>query len=142
MRTFTDTTGKEWHLDVNIGTVERVRDELSIDLLRPEQGEPTLLDRLADDPLLLAQIICTMLDDVTEADIKKAWKGATVAAARKAFFEELIDFFRQSGRTDRALAIEKHAQAFEIAVETVRQRIDKLEIQAMIRGAISGNSPE
>lgn len=143
MKQFTDKTGKVWTIDINIGTVEDVKSTLGVDLLRIEDGEPTLLDRLADDLTLLAEIVCVLLGEhATAAELKRSFDGKTIAACRKAFYEELIDFFLQCGRKDRATAMQKHAAAMELGIEEATARIDRIDIDKMIRGKSFTNSPE
>ena len=40
---------------------------------------------------------------------RAGFDGATLLAAQKAFYEELVDFFRSRGRADRARAVETQA---------------------------------
>ena len=148
MRTFTDAGGRTWTINLTLGTAMVVRDKLSIDLLQPEQGDPPLLTRLGTDELLLGEVICCLLEDqfekqdVTEADVRRSFDGRTLLAAQTAFYEELIDFFQLRGRTDRARAVEKQMQLIEQAVKTIETRIDGLDLEAAIAGAMSGASPE
>ncbi len=148
MKTFTDTAGRTWSISLNLGTAQQVKDALKIDLLQPEAGDPPLLTRLGTDELLLGEVICCLLGGqfeahkVTEADVRASFDGATLLAAQKAFYEELIDFFRQRGRADRARAVETQAKMIEAAVKAIETRIEGLDIDAAIRGAMSGSSPE
>lgn len=154
MRTFTDAGGRTWTINLTLGTAMTVRDKLGIDLLQPEHprnGDPAgqpLLTSLGTDELLLGEVICCLLDDqfekqnVTDADVRRAFDGRTLLAAQTAFYEELIDFFRSRGRTDRARAVEKQKQLIETAVRTIETRIEHLDIEAAIAGAMSGVLPE
>ena len=148
MKTFTDTAGRTWSVSLNLGTAQQVKDTLKIDLLQPEAGDPPLLTRLGTDELLLGEVLCCLLagqfetHKVTEADVQASFDGATLLAAQQAFYEELIDFFRQRGRADRARAVETQAKMIEAAVKAIETRIEGLDIDAAIRGAMSGSSPE
>jgi len=79
---------------------------------------------------------------VTDEDVRSSFDGQTLLAAQKAFYEELISFFRSRGRNDRAKAVAKQMAMIEAAVAAVETRIDALDIDATIRGAMSGGSPE
>lgn len=148
MKTFTDAAGRSWTLALSLGTAMRVKAKLDIDLLQPEAGDPPLLTRLGTDELLLGEVLCAMLEGqfethkLTDEDVRSSFDGQTLLAAQKAFYEELIDFFRSRGRTDRAKAVAKQAALIEAAVTAVETRIDALDIEATIRGAMSGASPE
>ena len=148
MKTFTDTAGRTWTISLNLGTAMAVKDALGIDLLQPEAGDPPLLTRLGTDELLLGEVICCLLagqfeaNKVTAEDVRASFDGATLLAAQKAFYEELVDFFRQRGRADRARAVETQAKMIEAAVKAVEIRIAGIDVDETIRGAMSGSSLE
>jgi len=156
MKTFTDTAGRTWTITLNLGTAMTVKDKLGIDLLQPEVGDPPLLTRLGTDELLLGEVICCLLGSqleahkVTDADVRAGFDGATLLAAQKAFYEELVDFFRSRGRADRARAVETQAAMIEAAVKAIEERIGEMDVQEVISDAISsqatgretGSSPE
>ena len=153
MKTFTDAAGRTWTLALTLGTAMKVKAKLDIDLLQPEAGDPPLLTRLGTDEMLLGEVLCAMLEGqfeahkVTDDDVRSSFDGQTLLAAQKAFYEELIAFFRSRGRNDRAKAVAKQMALIEAAVAAVETRIDALDIDATIRGAMtlgetSGASPE
>ena len=148
MKTFTDAAGRTWTLALTLGTAMKVKAKLDIDLLQPEAGDPPLLTRLGTDEMLLGEVLCAMLEGqfeahkVTDDDVRSSFDGQTLLAAQKAFYEELIAFFRSRGRNDRAKAVAKQMALIEAAVAAVETRIDALDIDATIRGAMSGGSPE
>lgn len=148
MKTFNDAAGRTWTLSLTLGTAMRVKAKLDIDLLQPEAGDPPLLTRLGTDEMLLGEVLCAMLDGqfeahkVTDEDVRAGFDGQTLLAAQKAFYEELICFFRSRGRNDRAKAVAKQMALIEAAVTAVETRIDALDIDATIRGAMSGASLE
>ncbi|NLW85664.1 MAG: hypothetical protein GXY38_02190 [Planctomycetes bacterium] len=148
MKTFTDAAGRTWTLTLTLGTAMKVKAKLDIDLLQPEAGDPPLLTRLGTDEMLLGEVLCAMLEGqfethkVTDDDVRAGFDGQTLLAAQKAFYEELIGFFRSRGRNDRAKAVAKQMAMIDAAVTAVETRIDALDIDATIRGAMSGASPE
>ena len=153
MKTFTDAAGRTWTLALTLGTAMKVKAKLDIDLLQPEAGDPPLLTRLGTDEMLLGEVLCAMLEGqfeahkVTDEDVRSGFDGQTLLAAQKAFYEELVAFFRSRGRNDRAKAVAKQMALIEAAVAAVETRIDALDIDATIRGAMthgetSGASPE
>jgi hypothetical protein len=152
MKTFTDAAGRTWTLTLTLGTAMKVKAKLDIDLLQPEAGDPPLLTRLGTDEMLLGEVLCAMLEGqfethrISEEDVRAAFDGQTLLAAQKAFYEELIGFFRSRGRNDRAKAVAKQMAMIDAAVTAVERRIDALDIDqaiqsAMTRGAMSGASP-
>jgi len=148
MKTFTDKAGRTWTVTLTLGTAMTVKGQLGIDLLQPEEGDPPLLTRLGTDEILLGEVLCAMLapqfetHGVTVEDVRNGFDGETLLAAQKAFYEELIDFFRSRGRTDRAKAVAKQVKMIDAAVTAVETRIDAIDVEQTIAGAISGESPE
>ncbi len=150
MKTFNDAAGRTWTLSLTLGTAMTVRDKLKIDLLQPESPAPgsgdsndtPLLTRLGTDEMLLGEVICCLLEDqfeankVTEADVRRSFDGRTLLAAQTAFYEELIDFFRGRGRTDRSRAVEKQKQLIESAVRAIESRLDDLDPRKLVDEAI------
>ncbi|MFH1420148.1 MAG: hypothetical protein ABII12_17890, partial [Planctomycetota bacterium] len=80
--------------------------------------------------------------NVTEDDVRASFDGQTLLAAQNAFYDELADFFRQRGRTDRAKAVETQQAMIRKAVVAISERIDNLDVDKAIAGAMSGLSPE
>lgn len=153
MKTFTDAAGRTWTLSLTLGTAMAVKAKLEIDLLQPEAGDPPLLARLGTDEMLLGQVLCALLESqfqshkLTEEQVQAGFDGQTLLAAQKAFYEELIGFFRSRGRNDRAKAVAKQMALIEAAVKAVEERIDALDVDALdiqqtICGATSGASPD
>ena len=153
MKTFTDAAGRTWTISLTLGTAMRVKDTIGVDLLQPEAGDPPLLTRLGTDEMLLGEVICALLagqfetHGVTEQQVRDAFDGNTLLAAQKAFYEELVDFFRGRGRADRAKAVAAQARVIDAAVKAVEAKLDALDIDkaiaaAMTRGEMSGSSSE
>jgi len=148
MKAFTDRAGRSWTITLTLGTAMAVKEQLGVDLLQPEAGDPPLLTRLGTDEMLLGEVLCAMLQQqfetqgVTAEEVRNGFDGQTLLAAQKAFYEELIDFFQSRGRTDRAKAVAKQVKMIDAAVVAVETRIDALDIERTIAGAMSGESPE
>jgi hypothetical protein len=148
MKTFNDAAGRTWTIAMTLGTAMQVKARLDVDLLQIEAGDPPLLTRLGTDEMLLGEVLCAMLEsqfethNVTADDVRNAFDGQTLLAAQKAFYEELVDFFRSRGRTDRAKAVAKQMAMIDAAVTAIETRIDALDIDQTIRGAMSGAWPE
>jgi len=143
MKTFNDAAGRTWTLTLNLGTAMAVKAKLDIDLLQPEAGDPPLLTRLGTDEMLLGEVLCAMLEGqfvthkVTDDDVRNGFDGQTLLAAQKAFYEELIDFFRSRGRNDRAKAVAKQMAMIDAAVTAIETRIDGIDPRKMVDEAMS-----
>jgi len=147
MKTFTDAAGRTWTIAVNLGTAIQVKSRLGLDLLTPEDGDPPVLTRLGTDEMLLGEVLCAFLEGqfethkVTAEDVRAAFDGATLLAAQTALYDELIAFFQSRGRTDRAKAVAKQKALIDAAVAAIETKIDGIDVDQTIRGAMSGASP-
>jgi hypothetical protein len=147
VKTFNDSKGRTWSLALNLGTVKAVKDALAIDLLQPEQGDPPLITRLGTDELLLAQVIWDFLrpqfeaQKIDEAEVAASFDGSALLAAQNAFWEELADFFHARGREHRVKAIRKQMALVDAGITAIGEKIDRVDVEATIRGILSGESP-
>ena len=143
MLTFIDAANRTWTISLNLGTAIAVKDALGVDLLQPEAGDPPLLTRLGTDEVLLGEVICALLggqfdaQNVDEADVRASFDGATLMAAQKAFYEELVDFFQSRGRADRAKAVQTQMRMIDVGVATIAQRIDEIDVDEVIHEAMA-----
>ncbi len=148
MKSFNDAAGRTWSLALTLGTALHVKNKLAIDLLQPEAGEPPLLTRLGTDEMLLGEVLCALLESqfeahkVTDADVRMAFDGKTLLAAQKAFYDELTDFFQSRGRMDRAKAVAAQATLIEKATAAIESKIDTMDLDQLVDGALSGNWQE
>ena len=147
MHTFTDTRDRHWEISLTLGAAKRVRDLLGINLLEPEAGDPPLLTRLGTDPILLLDVIFCIVKpqadqrNVTDLDFGESLGGDVVLAAQKALYEELIDFFRRSGRADRAQALATQQRVIELAVRRTLTEIETLDLEKAMAKAGLGQTP-
>jgi len=148
MKTFKDSQDRTWEIAITIGSVMRVKDRLGVDLLKPEDGTPPLITRLATDELLLAEVICCLLErqfdahQVSQDDVRDAFDGKTLTAAQEAFYDDLVDFFLGRGRKDQVEAVAKMTKAKALAVKIAKEKVDAIDLESEIRGMMSGSSPE
>ena len=126
MKPFTDASGRTWELTVIVSAVKRVRD---------------LLERLADDPVLLVDVLyvlCKPQADakgVSDEDFGRGMVGGVLDDAASALMKELLDFFPSA---QRARALGKMARKIEAQQAAVAEAAAAL---AAIPGGSSGNSP-
>ena len=105
MRQFTDTKDRVWDVELNVRQMKRVRDILGIDLVNVIQAgkdgavATDTLDRVANDPILLVDILWVLCEGqakaagVTDDDFGSSLAGDSIADATRAFLDELVDFF-------------------------------------------------
>jgi Glu-tRNA(Gln) amidotransferase subunit E-like FAD-binding protein len=160
---WTDTTGRQWLARVTIGDAQRIKAELQIDLLDPEQLGGTFAD-----PFRVVELLAAIhRDQITAAGltagdfVELATETAEVSNAAAAALEAaLADFFRRLRRPALAAVIERAAEATAATeAEALRRAKDPRVAQAMkaagvrelakfdaivdaaIRGSTSGEPP-
>jgi len=140
MRTFQDSAGRTWTVAVNVDAVKRVRDLLREDLLDIEQTLP----RLLVDPILLCDVVycvCKPQADaqqVSDVDFARAMAGGTIAQAKTALLEELVDFFPEPSQQETLrLAIAKYGELAERTKELIKARLNSPALTREIEAALS-----
>lgn len=105
MHIFTDNKGRKWDVVLNVNQMKRVRAVLGIDLVNvitlDAKGEVKvdLIDRIANDPCLLVDILCVLTEKqaaslgVSDIQFGESLAGDAIEDATKAFLDELVDFF-------------------------------------------------
>lgn len=139
MHNFTDNEGRTWSIELNFGSIKRVKAALDIDLLEPAAGEGVpVLTRLGTDTILLVDTIFVLIQRQAEAQgiADEEWAagmgGEPILEAQRAFYEELKAFFRSRGRPEVARAAERQQEAIELAIREAQGRIDRMDLDKMI----------
>lgn len=135
MRVFTDKRGRRWSFDLSIGAAERIKAGLKIDLANV--GEDSI-GVIAADPYTITKIIASeaVLEDPngisTELPLADALAGDSLAEARTAFLEELIDFFQKPVQRQ---AVRRATEAYDQALEQVFEKFtDKIASGELTKG--------
>lgn len=110
MKSFNDNTGRTWIVNVNVGTIKRVRALCGVDIANivsvEADGKPKieLLERLATDPVLLVDVLYAICKEeadsknISDEDFGRAMAGDAIELATAALLDEIIDFFPETKR--------------------------------------------
>lgn len=139
MATFTDNRERTWLVSVTVDTIRRVRKALDVDLLAiVTDGE--LLERLADDPVLLCEVLWVacqpqaLARSVAEEDFYAGLAGDAVDQATRVLLEELVAFFPKPRRALLAKALAKLEHLKGMVAKAADQRLESgLAEQAMAK---------
>lgn len=105
MRSFKDNKGRTWEISLNVLQMKRIRARLGVDLVNvitlDKDGavKVDLVDRIANDPCLLVDILWVLVEEqakkanVSDAEFGEALAGDAISEATKVFLDELVDFF-------------------------------------------------
>jgi hypothetical protein len=142
MKTFVDSTGRTWTISLTVDTLKRVKSLLSVDLTRPDDGDPPLHVRMFDDVCLLADVVVAAVKPqadaagVTDEVFGQSLGGDAITAAAQAFLEEWTDFFRSRQRTDLVAMIQKYQTLMERGVKAVEAEVATLDVETAVDQAV------
>jgi len=129
-----------------VDAVKRVKGLLDVDLLTAIEGK--LLERLADDPVLLCDVIyavCKPQADqqgVTDEQFGQAMAGDAIDAASMALLEELVDFFPQRRRAVLAKAIAKLRKLEGMTLQAAEKALDSDVLERVVSQELTGGDLE
>jgi len=146
MKTFVDNAGRTWTVAVNVDAIKRVRTLCAVNLLEIVEGD--LLGRLANDPILLCDVLYAVckpeLDakSVSDEDFGRAMGGDVIEAATAAFLEEMVGFFPSPKRAVLAKALGKLRVLEERALRAVETRLDDPRLLAEVEKQLAALEAE
>lgn len=145
MQSFKDKTGKEWSIELPIGTVMRIKSATNgrFDLFessRPSGSDSAALPLstlLASDIPTFWELLWYLIEpqanaaNVTPEQFGIAMAGDCLIVAREVFFREWRDFFRLLQRPDQVLVLEKTSLWMAQALEKVRAKTNDPKLQEL-----------
>ena len=148
MRQFTDTKERVWDVELNVRQMKRVRDVLGIDLVNVIQAgkdgavATDTLDRVANDPILLVDILWVLCEGqakaagVTDDDFGSSLAGDSISDATRAFLDELVDFFPGARRLFLKKAVDL-ARKFETEnLEVLEKALASTEFEERLKTSL------
>lgn len=144
MHIFTDNKGHKWDVVLNVSQMRRVRATLGIDLVNvitlDAKGEVKvdLIDRIANDPCLLVDILCVLTkkqaekEGVTETEFGESLAGESIEEATKAFLDELVDFFPGAKRLFLEKAVKLSRKYTEEMTSALATALNSPELEKRI----------
>lgn len=135
MKYFNDTTGKQWKIDVNVGSIEDVAAQTGINLTGLFSEELGLLNRLYSEPGLLCHLLWSFCGDGTEAGrtaFLSVMKGDVLELAADALVSDVIDFFPNARRRELCRAtLAKIREAAEMAYNKAEKNLSELNAASL-----------
>ena len=141
MKTFVDTNGKTWTVNINVATIQRVKDLLGVNLMEAITGD--LITKLEDDVILFVDVLYCVCKQEAEAnnitDVKfgESLAGDALEAATEAFLTDLIDFFPAAKRQIFRKAWSKQKQAETVAVQKIDKKLEDLDLDKIIEAKLA-----
>ena len=148
MRQFTDTKDRVWEVELNVRQMKRVRDILGIDLVNVIQAgkdgavATDTLDRVANDPILLVDILWVLCEGqakaagVTDDDFGSSLAGDSIADATRAFLDELVDFFPGARRLFLKKAVDLARKYETENLEVLEKALNSPEFEERLKTSL------
>lgn len=151
MRSFTDNKNRRWEIELNVYQMKRVRSLLGVDLVNVitlgEDGKVKvdLIDRIANDPCLLVDILYVLVEseakkeNISDVDFGSSLAGEAIEMATKAFLDELVDFFPGARRLFLKKAVEisqKYGDEMKVTLEKV---LEDPEFEKKVKESMSSS---
>ena len=155
MRTFKDNAGRTWSVTLNVLQMKRIRAHLGIDLVNVitlDAGgkvKVDLVDRIANDPCLLVDILWVCVEDeakaagVTDEEFGRSLAGESIEEATRAFLDELVDFFPGAQRLFLKKAVELSRKFGGEMTEALGKALEDPELERRVEASMhsSASSP-
>lgn len=131
MRTFHDSIGREWKIDINVSSYAKVKTECSFDLLKLFAGGESGVEDLLSNPPQLVAVLWTLCEQqaekaaITPEQFGVGFAGDSLQDAAFALIEATIDFFPNARK--RALAREVVGKIKEVETERINQAQRRLQ---------------
>ena len=138
MKAFKDNASRTWEVEVTTAAVKRVRGLIDVDLVAGTLSGD-LLDRLADDPVLLCDLIYALCkpqadrEGVSDEDFGRAMAGDAIEQATAALLEELVGFFPSPKRRILRKALDKLETLQGVALAWADEKLDGTEMEDELR---------
>ena len=155
MRIFKDRDGQDWQIVLNVNQMKRIRAALGIDLVnvitldREGAVKVDMIDRIANDPCLLVDILWVLVGEqaraisVTDEQFGAALAGESIENATRAFLDELVDFFPGAKRLFLKKAVELSRKFGGEMTEALGKALEDPELERRVEESMrsSASSP-
>lgn len=148
MASFLDNKNRRWTVEITLSTVRRVRTMVNVDILT-ETANGKLFERLANDPVLLCDVLYSVLKpqldaaNVSDEDFGSSLAGDSIAAATDALLQGIVDFFPSARRALLQKILTKSKELDSAMMRASEEKLDAAmdSVMSRIIGATSGPSP-
>lgn len=142
MATFCDRNGKQWVIDITVGSISRVRKSTGVEIgkLLTDQLKP--LGELLENPEVFMSVVYELLvdrGDTTAEEFADAMSGDELDAAQTAFLDALTDFTPSRQRETVRTLIGKIRQLADSLTAQSKTNVDNLDVSTLIDTVL--NSP-
>lgn len=151
MHTFKDTGGREWTVELTIGSARRVKSLAGVDLLNPHvpaerkgaspkvAGVVTLMSDLETLGDVLFAICKPQAEerDVSDEQFADLFNADTVEEATEALRSEMLSFFQRRGHSEKVAVMQKVDQAIQAARREATAKTEAFDVESRATTMVS-----
>jgi hypothetical protein len=150
MHVFTDATGRNWTITINVAALKKVKALTGVNLLELLDNNLEGLSALLSDIVKLVDILYVLCKDqadalgVSDEDFGRALAGDSLEQAVDAFLEEFVDFFpNRRAREALRKMLSKGKTITEKAMQQALEKIEQVNIENEVMKLLnsSGTAP-
>lgn len=138
MQVFKDTTGQEWSIQIDFPTIKRIRRLIpGIDLGKPWDGKPTLIDRLRSEVELAVDVIFAIVQpqaaqlSITDEQFGHRLLNGGFEQAEAALWAEWSDFFHRTNRKAAAELVSKTGKMQAAMTAVATEEVTAMDVTEM-----------
>lgn len=142
MHTFKDCKDRIWNLEVNVQTIEDVKESCNVNLLDMIDPESGLIKEVSTFPPLIGKLLFGALADqvktkgVDEREFKRSMNGDTLNVATEALLNEILLFCPSHRRRLLQAVLEKNREVEEAGVNLAMGRLENPELKTQALAAM------
>jgi hypothetical protein len=150
MHVFTDATGRNWTITINVAALKKVKALTGVNLLELLDNNLEGLSALLSDVVKLVDILYVLCKDqadalgISDEDFGRALGGDSLEQAVDAFLEEFVDFFpNRRAREALRKMLSKGKAITEKAMQQALEKIEQVNIENEVMKLVnsSGTAP-
>lgn len=138
MQNFRDSAGSDWALTIDFPTIKRVRKLIpGIDLGKPWDGKPTLIDRLRSEVELAVDVVFAIVQPqaeklgITDEQFGHRLLGDGFERAEAALWAEWSDFFLRTNRKAAAELVSKTGKMQAAMTVVATEEVTAMDVTKM-----------
>ena len=146
MKSFSDSQGRNWSIDINVDTLRRVKSQTDVDLTKLVDARNETFQNVVQDYFLMFDLLHALVEPqfskhgITGKEFGVALDEASLESAVRALIEAVIDFFREEKRLVLRKAFTKVMGAAERhqaeAIEKANKELDSPQFDQAVENAI------
>jgi len=150
MKTFADSAGRNWTIEINVATLQRVKGVTGIDLTKLIDAQGETFTKVVEDVFVMFDVLTALVQPqldaqgMTTEQFGESLDETSLEGAVHALIEAVIDFFQEGKRMllRRAFAKVKTAaqRRQSTTIDKAMQAVESPEFDQAIENALQSTS--